>query len=119
MATQKIYYSISEVSEMLQLPQSTLRYWEKEFDSLRPTLSSKGTRRYTQKDIEMVQTIYYLTNDLGLTLSGAKKRLQLSADDDMRRMQVVNKLKNIKEELLAIRLELNDREALAEEIIIE
>ena len=69
---EKLYYSISEVAEMLGLAQSTLRFWEKEFPQLRPRLTSGGTRKYTTEDINLVRTIKYL-------LKGRPRRLSLPA----------------------------------------
>ena len=54
--TQKLYYSITEVSEMFELNASTLRFWEKEFDVLKPTKNKKGNRLFTQKDIDLLQS---------------------------------------------------------------
>ena len=60
---EKKYYSIKEVSEMLNLPQSTLRFWEKEIDILEPNKSKGGTRRYIQKDIDLLQQIKFLIEE--------------------------------------------------------
>lgn len=72
----KLYYSIGEVSEMLGVNASLLRYWEKEFPALKPVKDRKGTRSYTPKDIEMLKRIHHLTKECGLTLEGARQQLK-------------------------------------------
>ncbi len=72
----KLFYSIGEVAEMLGENASLLRYWESEFPALRPAKNKKGTRSYTQKDIELLRRIHYLTKDCGLTLEGARQQLK-------------------------------------------
>ncbi|MEI6021740.1 MAG: MerR family transcriptional regulator, partial [Bacteroidota bacterium] len=52
--TDKLYYSISEVSQMFELNASTLRFWEKEFEVLKPIKNKKGNRLFTKKDIEHI-----------------------------------------------------------------
>lgn len=59
----KLYYSISEISELLNEEQYTLRYWEKEFDMLKPKKNSAGNRIYSHKDIELLQRIKKLIRE--------------------------------------------------------
>ncbi len=77
----KLYYSISEVSEITGLEPFVLRYWEKEFGKLRPSKSAKGQRIYQKKDIEMVQLIKKLLYDEKFTIEGAKTRLNREKED--------------------------------------
>lgn len=77
--TGKLYYSSSEVSEMLELEPSVLRFWEGEFSQLRPKRNRAGNRMYREKDILLIQEIKRLTRDEGYTIAGAKKKLQESA----------------------------------------
>ena len=72
----KLFYTINEVAEMLELPASTLRYWEKEFSNLKPHRTSSGIRRYTEKDIDFLKKILYFTRDCGYSLDGVKKVLK-------------------------------------------
>ena len=116
---EKIYYSIREVADKLKVPQSTLRFWEKEIPLLNPAKSAGGTRRYVQKDIDLLQQIKFLIEDQHLTLAGVNERLTNHREIDERRMKVIEKLKEVRKELMAIRLELNGHEALAEETIID
>ncbi|MDD3077889.1 MAG: MerR family transcriptional regulator [Paludibacter sp.] len=98
----KIYYSISEVSEMLQLSQSNLRFWEKEFKQLKPQRNNKGTRFYSNDDIATIKKIMFLVEDQKLTLDGAKKRLGQRRDAVEKQQIISEKLKNIREELKGI-----------------
>jgi DNA-binding transcriptional MerR regulator len=72
----KLYYSISEVSELTQLEATVLRFWEREFGQLRPKKNRAGNRMYREKDIQLIHEIKQLTRDEGYTLDGAKKRIQ-------------------------------------------
>jgi len=72
----KLYWSIGEVAEQLNVNTSLIRYWEKEFGSLRPKRTGKGDRLYTQKDIEHLRTIQHLVKEKGFTLQGAKDQLK-------------------------------------------
>ncbi|MXY48199.1 MAG: MerR family transcriptional regulator [Gemmatimonadetes bacterium] len=75
----KLYYSSSEVSTMLELEPSVLRFWEDQFGQLRIKRNRAGKRMYREKDIELIRTIKQLTRDEGYTIAGAKKKLQESA----------------------------------------
>lgn len=116
---EKSYYSISEVAKIVGETQPTLRFWEKEFAQLSPKVSAGGTRRYTPSDIEVIQTIVRLTRDCHMTLDGVRAALSQRVDAELRRTKAINKLKQVRKELLAIRRELGTKEALAEEIIID
>ena len=115
----KIYYSIREVADQLKVPQSTLRFWEKEIDLLKPAKSKGGTRRYVQKDIDLLHQIKFLIEEQHLTLAGVNERLSNHREEDEKRMKIIQHLKSVRKELLAIRLELNGREAFEEEFIVD
>lgn len=72
----KLYYSISEVSKITEVEQYVLRYWETEFDELKPQKNRAGNRVYTNKDIQVILTIKYLLRDKKFTIEGAKKNLR-------------------------------------------
>ncbi len=92
----KLYYNIGEVAEMLGVNTSLLRYWETEFPQIRPTKNKKGTRNYTQRDIELLRRIHYLTKDCGLTLEGARQQLKndKTPDKNLQMVETLNELKN-------------------------
>lgn len=69
----KLYFSISEVAQMFDVNESTLRFWEKEFDIINPRKTSKGTRFYKQEDIDAVRLIYHLVKERGMTLARTAK----------------------------------------------
>lgn len=73
---EKLYYSIAEVSECLGVTQPTLRFWEKEFGSLKPQRTSTGLRKYSRNDVAFLKKVVYLTRDCGYTLEGAKRVLR-------------------------------------------
>lgn len=87
---------------MLEVNPSLLRYWETEFDCLRPTKNKKGTRSYTSQDIELLKRIHYLTRDCGFTLEGAREQLKGNALPDDK-MQVVNSLNAVKDFLTSLK----------------
>ena len=104
--TEKLYYSISEVSEMFELNASTLRFWEKEFEILKPTKNKKGNRLFTTKDIEHIAQIVELVKQKGFTIQGAKDQLKTkgaSKPSEDIKADVVEKLRKIKAKLIELR----------------
>jgi DNA-binding transcriptional MerR regulator len=103
---EKLYYSIGEVAEMFNVNASLIRYWEKEFDVIKPHKNKKGNRFFTIEDIENFHLIYYLVKELGLTLKGAQKKLKENRESTINNFEAVKTLKEIKTLLLEIREEL-------------
>ena len=103
---QKLYYTIGEVSDMFNVNQSLLRYWETEFKTINPKRSPKGTRYYSQKDIEEIKLIHYLLKERKLKIEGAKQVLKHKRERTVRSHQVVERLKSLRSELIAIMEEL-------------
>ena len=91
----KKYYSIREVADQLKVPQSTLRFWEKEIPLLNPSKSAGGTRRYVQKDIDLLKQIKFLIEDQHLTLAGVNERLSNHREEDEKRMKIIQHLKSV------------------------
>jgi len=103
----KLYYSISEVASFLQIAESNIRFWEKEFeDFVKPQRTAKGNRQFTMKDIEVLKQIKYLVKDCGMTLDGASKRLSKNRTDVETNMEIVARLEEIKKTLVGIRNEM-------------
>ena len=98
----KLYYSIKEVSTLTGNPESTLRYWEKQFKELSPKKSSSGIRQYTKDDIEVVKLIQHLLKDQGLTIAAAKDRLKASKAAVVDSAEVVSRLRSVRDELQAM-----------------
>lgn len=106
---EKLYFSIGEVSNELKVPQSTLRFWEKQFEDMDGFLSQKnekGTRRYSRQNLENCRTLLYLLKEKRLTIEGAKKTLKArrrsnggSADEGADDVSVVERLIAVRNEL--------------------
>lgn len=96
----KVYYSISEVAEMFNVNASHLRFWEKEFDILKPKKMLSGNRKYTPKDIEALQLIYHLVKERKFTLEGAKEKIKKNRNQEQTTMDAIHKLNHIKAQLL-------------------
>ena len=105
----KLYYSIGEVADMFGVNQSLLRFWEKEFPQISPKTTGRGIRQYRKEDVETIGLIYHLVKEKGMTLPGARQRLN-NKEATVRNYEIVNRLKAIKDELLAIKRELDGRE---------
>lgn len=103
---EKIFYSIGEVAEMLDVNQSLIRFWEKEFDILKPQKNKKGNRLFTQQDIENLRLIYHLVKERGMTLKGTRLKLQNQKQEIVDSFEIVKRLQNIKDNLLNIKSEL-------------
>ncbi|MBK7309744.1 MAG: MerR family transcriptional regulator [Bacteroidia bacterium] len=102
--TEKLYYTISEVSQLFDINASTIRFYEKEFN-LKPTKNKKGNRLFTRKDIESLYKIVDLVKSKGYTLQGAKEQLKKfdkSSQEEVKQ-QVIERLLNIKAQLLKIK----------------
>ena len=99
----KRYYSISEVAEMFDVSKSLIRFWESEFDILRPHKNSKGDRRFTPQNIEQLQTIYNLVKERGFTLEGAKKEIRQQKARLKQKQQMTERLKDLKNFLKELR----------------
>ncbi len=76
LSIKKLYYSISEVSKITEVEQYVLRYWETEFEQLKPQKNRAGNRIYTNKDIQLILQIKNLLRDKKYTIEGAKKILE-------------------------------------------
>jgi DNA-binding transcriptional MerR regulator len=71
----KLYFRIGEVAELVGVEPHVLRYWEREFRSIRPTKSAKGQRVYSRRDVENLMRVRELLYKEGFTIAGAKKKL--------------------------------------------
>ncbi|HZH86686.1 MAG TPA: MerR family transcriptional regulator [Brumimicrobium sp.] len=72
----KLYYSIGEVAQMFDVNTSLIRFWEKEFSSIKPKKNKKGNRLFSPESVLEIQKIYQLVKIDGHTLEGAKKALK-------------------------------------------
>ncbi len=99
---EKLYYTIGEISKTFDVNTSLIRFWEKEFNILKPKKNSKGTRRYSSIDVENFQTIHHLVKEKGYTLEGAKEQLKILNKN----FEVIKNLEKIKATLTNIKEEL-------------
>ena len=99
---EKLYYSIGEVADMLGEPQSVLRFWETAFDEVHPVKNKRGVRSYTERDIDILRRIRYLTRDCGYTLDGVRDQLRRRPSDDPRQ-EVMDNLLELRRTLLALK----------------
>lgn len=98
-STDKLYYKIGDVAEMLDVPQPTLRFWETQFDIARPQRNAKGTRLYTPKDIESLRMIRYLLHDKGLRIEAAREEIRINRDGISRKAEALNDLRRVRDRL--------------------
>jgi len=98
---EKRYYSIGEVATRFNVNSSLIRFWEQEFKILSPKKNSRGNRKFTQKDIEIVAKIYFLLKEKGYTIQGAKEYINNKKTSS--KLDTIHKLKLIKDKLIEIR----------------
>ncbi|NER18732.1 MerR family transcriptional regulator [Spongiivirga citrea] len=103
---EKRYYSIGEVAEAFNVNTSLIRFWEKEFDALKPKKNAKGNRKFTPDDIKNLQLIFHLVKERGFTLEGAKIHLKEGKKKTLNNFEIIRKLESIKAELVKIKSQL-------------
>lgn len=104
--TVKLYYSIGEVARMFNVNTSLIRFWEKEFDIIKPQKNKKGNRMFTQEDVDNFRVIFHLVKERGFTLQGAREKLRNNKDETMTNMEIVRSLTRLREFLLNLKKEL-------------
>jgi len=104
---EKRYYKIGEVAKAFNVNTSLIRFWEKEFEVLKPKKNAKGDRKFTPEDIKNLQLIYYLVKDKGYTLEGAKTYLKEEKKKTLQNFEIISKLEYIKNELLKFKEQLD------------
>lgn len=104
---QKMYYSIGEVAKMFDVNTSLIRYWENEFDIIKPKKNKKGNRLFTQPDLANLRIIYHLVKERGFTLEGAKRKLKENKKDVINEQEIISHLKEVKKFLLDLKESIN------------
>ncbi|WP_242130550.1 MerR family transcriptional regulator [Aestuariivivens marinum] len=97
------YYSIGEVAKAFGVNTSLIRFWEKEFDVLKPKKNAKGNRKFTPEDIKNLKFIFYLVKERGFTLEGAKIHLKEEKKETLNNFEIISKLEGIKNQLIKIK----------------
>ncbi|WP_242202597.1 MerR family transcriptional regulator [Aestuariivivens insulae] len=100
---EKRYYSIGEVAKAFHVNTSLIRFWEKEFDVLKPKKNAKGNRKFTPEDIKNLKLIYHLVKERGFTLEGAKTHLKEEKKETLNNFEIISKLEGIKNQLIKIK----------------
>lgn len=102
----KRYFSIGELARAFDVNASLIRFWDKEFDILKPKKNAKGNRMFTPEDVKNLQLIYHLVKERGFTLEGAKTHLKEGQKKTLDKFEIINKLESIKVQLQNIKGEL-------------
>jgi DNA-binding transcriptional MerR regulator len=100
---EKLYFSIGEVAEMFHVAPSLIRFWESEFDIIKPKKNRKGNRQFTKEDIDSVKTIFHLVKEKGFTLQGAKEMLRNDVQAVRDKMEMIDSLKKIRSFMVELR----------------
>ncbi|MEH6537624.1 MAG: MerR family transcriptional regulator [Psychroserpens sp.] len=103
---EKRYYGIGEVAKAFNVNTSLIRFWEKEFDVLKPKKNAKGNRKFTPEDIKNLKFIYHLVKERGFTLEGAKTHLKEGKKQSLDKFDIIEKLEGVKAQLIKIKSQL-------------
>ena len=104
--TKKLFYQIGEVAKELDVNVSLIRFWEKEFDIIKPKKNKKGNRLFTQKDFDNLKTIYFLVKERGYTLDGAKRKIKENKEEKNDNLSIIRHLKEIRKFLVELKEQL-------------
>lgn len=99
----KRYYTIGEIAKAFNVNTSLLRFWEKEFKEIQPKKKQSGARKYTPEDVIIIEKIYLLLKQKGLTIEGAKKQLKIKSSVDGKHQLIIQKLEIVKANLEMIK----------------
>jgi len=103
---EKRYYTIGEVAKAFDVNTSLIRFWEKEFEVLKPKKNAKGNRKFTPEDIKNLQLIYHLVKERGFTLEGAKIHLKEERKKTLDNFEIIAKLESVKNQLIKLKEQL-------------
>ncbi|MEQ9404383.1 MAG: MerR family transcriptional regulator [Cyclobacteriaceae bacterium] len=103
---EKKYYTIGEVADELGVATSLIRFWEGEFDNIKPKKNRKGNRQFTKTDLQNVKLIYHLVKEKGYTLQGARDFISNGIDEASGKMEMIESLKKIRAFLTDLRKEI-------------
>ncbi len=103
---EKRYYKIGEVAKAFDVNTSLIRFWEKEFDIVKPKKNAKGNRLFTQDDVANFKLIFNLVKERGFTLDGAKQKLKRNPESTINNHEIISRLESVKAELNNIKNQL-------------
>ncbi|EFB93193.1 MAG: MerR family transcriptional regulator [Prevotella bivia] len=104
--SRKLYYSIKEVAQQLNVSESLLRYWETEFPHLRPKTTGNRVRQYTEKDIDQIKVIYNLVKVRGFKIAAARKFLNENRTGAEKSQQIMETLTSVRDQLKELKRKL-------------
>jgi DNA-binding transcriptional MerR regulator len=107
LTSEKHYYGIGEVARMFNMTVSNIRFWENEFEVLKPKKNKKGDRFFTRQDLEYLKLIHHLLKEKGYTIEGAKKTLLQNPKKQLDKMEIIQSLKEIREFLSSLKSNLD------------
>lgn len=99
---EKVYFSIGEVAAMIGENASMIRYWENNFDALKPQKNKKGDRLFSKEDIETIKLIHHLVKERGLTIKGAQQKLKDNREETIHNFEIVKRLQDVRKQLVEI-----------------
>ncbi|MFM9826472.1 MerR family transcriptional regulator [Flavobacterium sp.] len=99
----KRYYSIGEIAKAFDVNTSLIRFWDNEFDILKPKKNAKGNRMFTPEDVNNLKLIYHLVKERGFTLEGARTHLKEGQKKTLDKFEIISKLETIKTQLASIK----------------
>ena len=97
---------IGEIAKAFNVNASLIRFWDKEFEALKPKKNAKGNRRFTPEDVRNLKLIYNLVKERGYTLEGAKTYLKEQDQKSLDNFKIISKLEGVKNELMKIKNQL-------------
>lgn len=104
---EKVFYTIGEVAEMFSVNTSLIRFWEREFEMLKPQKNKKGNRLFKKDDIEQVKLIYHLVKERGMTINGARQKLKNNKEETVQNHELVERLLSIRQMLTDLKDEMS------------
>ncbi len=103
LSAEKLYFSIGELAKAFDVNASLIRFWDKEFDILKPKKNAKGNRQFTQEDVKNLKLIYHLVKERGFTLDGARTHLKEGQKKTLDKFEIISKLESVKAQLLQLK----------------
>ncbi len=103
----KIYYSMGEVAEMFDVNQSLLRFWEKQFDIIKPHRNKKGNRLFTREDVENIRLVYHLLKERKMKIEVARQYLKTGRSEVERDAEIMERLLSIRSMLQEIKRDMH------------
>ncbi|MCB0819325.1 MAG: MerR family transcriptional regulator [Bacteroidetes bacterium] len=100
---EKLFYTIGEVAARYDVNTSLIRFWEKEFDIIKPGKNKKGNRLFTKSDLKNFDLIFHLVKERGYTLEGARQKLKAPKEDLDLNLELVRRLEKVKSFLTEVK----------------